>query len=331
MSLRIENGAPQLSPAQIVAMSLQTTNENPIEFAASDVRGQSVSRDNPISRMRFTLRGDLVVTANGGTLSPLGTLNLIQNIQIARNGNQDIFNMPGKALEAVHRIETRHTTYKVEPGVTIATHPFVHTFEVRMDKGGYTSLLDATGDGSLRVDVTWGKLSDIYTGGAATLSNVKMDVVPVVIDGALPGERGGVGAGYFEQHARFNDQPVNQSQTDFRFDLLSGRGYHGLTLFSMSDGAMSDGIIKSVTLQRANKSNQRWEWDEIRAMNHDHYRLTGSEFTGVLDIPFVDDGHFEQTLSIRPSQSMRIVLDVLKPGTVDSVGLIQQYFRNPAS
>ena len=326
--LSMNNGAPVLSADAIVAMALRTTNENPVEFASGDVRSQRISRDHPISRLRFVLRGDLNVSSTV-TLDSLGLLNLIGNLRVSRNGNQDVINLPGRVLESMHRMATGHEHYEVLPTLTSGTTSFVASVEIPLDTGGYTSLLDATGDQSLDVAVTWNAVGDIVASGTAALENVKLDIVPLVVTGALPGEAGGVGVPYFRNHVSFNDQPVTQSQADFRFDLVSGRGYHGLTLFAMEDGALSDDVINSVTLERQNASNLRLEWDEIRAMNSDRYRLTGSEFTGVLDLPFVDPGHFEQTLSIRPSQSMRLVLDVEHPGTTDSIGLVQSYFRNP--
>ena len=327
--LQLNNGSPRLGNDAIVSMALRNTNENPVPFASGDVRSERITRDHPISRIRFVLRGDLNVSSTV-TLHSLGLLNLIQKLRVSRNGNQDVLNVPGKVLPEMHIMATQMDHYEVLPTLTAGTTGFVAAVEVGFDAGSYLSLLDATGDQSLDVEATWGDVNDVIASGAATLENVKLDVIPMVVTGALPGERGGAGAAYFRPHAIYNEKPVTQAQPDFQFDLTAQRGYHGLTLFAYEDGAKADTLINSVTLERVNANNLRLEWDEVRAFNKDRYRLASGEFVGVYDLPFVDPGHLEHTLSIRNSQSMKLVIDTEHPGTTDTIGLLQSYFRNPS-
>ena len=232
--LALNNGSPTLSNDAIVAMALRNTNENPVEFAAGDVRSQRITRDFPISRIMFVLRGTLAVTSTV-TLDSLGLLNLIQKLRVSRNGNQDVVNVPGKVLPELHIMATQMDHYEQSPTLTVGSSEFMAAIEMPFDSGSYLSLLDATGDQSLDVEVTWGSVADIVASGTATLSNVKLDVIPFVVTGALPGERGGAGADYFRPHIIYNEKTRQPGAARFpvrldgatwisRFDAVHVRG-----------------------------------------------------------------------------------------------------------
>lgn len=324
--LTMTTGSPRMSADQTVRMAVKTTSENPVEFVAGEYRTQSITREFPILALRCYLKGTATPNTGSVGVASFGILNLIKKLTVSRNGNEPIYANNGHALKYLSILQTGRPVLEVAPPT--AGGSFMAEFVVKFDVGGYNSLLDASIDQSLDIGVDWGQVSDGLTGDIA-VSNVRLEIKPEVIAGAKAGELGGKQTAdmrYLKQYALVASKPVEQSQDDFTFDLTSGRGYHGLTLFAFSDGALDDDIIERVRIDRADSRHITYDREELQAANFNKYRL-GSKWVGVYDLPFIRDGHREHTLSIDPTQAMRVICKVAHPGTTDRVELVQQYFR----
>ena len=329
--LTILTGTGRLPQAQTRRMALRAVNENPIEFAPDSTRTTRIeTRSQPIERVQYLLRGDLVVTV-GATLIAGGAMNLIKRFAVNRNGNTPIYTLNGPALQIIDRIYNRHNAkpLSTDPAVGVATNPFLYLFTHPIDIGGYVSLLDASGDTSLNVSADFGNVSDVISAGTATLANVTVTPVPYIVDGALIGEVGSIGQPYFRHVVTTESKPVTKAEDDFRLDLTPGRGYIGLTLFAYKDGVLADDVIEAITLERDNDINTgKQAADVVRGQNVEDFNLAAaSDWTGIYHVPFTKPNHLEHTLSINTSQSMRLILKVAHPGTVDHVELVEHYLR----
>lgn len=329
MSLTLNSGSPRYPREVVSRMALKSTNENPIEFASGALRSERVTREFPIARLECFITGQLVVSSTVSSVADVW--DLIDQIEVKRNGNEPVVSVWGYELPYLHRVQFGHTPRQVQPGTGVATHDFFAHFTLPMDVGGYNSLLDASGDQSLDVSVKWGTLADLASGGASTLQNVQLEVKPMVVTGGLAGTLGGKEGGelrYLRNYMIGQRKDVTNVTDDFRFELVSGRGYHGLTLFARTtNGVLADTIINEVTIERADSRHVHFTADQIRALNQSRYQLGASSWVGVYEIPFVDSGHPEHTLSIDNRQQMQVILDVSNPGT-DQVDLVSHYFRS---
>ncbi|WP_432797239.1 hypothetical protein [Poriferisphaera sp. WC338] len=330
--LTMNNGSPQFDKATTKRMALRTISQNPIECTPGQEKSEKLdTRDFPVESIDCWIQGELDV-AGTVTLKDGGLYRFLKFLEVARNGNDTFFRVPGDMLPTLHRLVTNQAPPVRHAGLTAGdSGKFSAYFKLPFDIGGYNSLADFTADQSCDFNIDTAPLSDVMESGTATVSNFKLAMTPKIIEGGEVGKLGGVGANYLKPFYRVSSEPVKQNQVDMTFDLTAGRGYHLLMLVGYKDGERDDSIIKSVKLERADKSHVKLTADEIRDINQVEYELgTGTvpaEMKGVLVVPFVKPGHPEHTQSIAPSQSMKLICEVEKDTGNQEIKLLQGYFR----
>jgi hypothetical protein len=337
MSLTMRQGGPQLSAASNVNAHRLTTPENPIEFANGALRTASLTHEFPIEYIRCTIEGSI----NVGTASAFharGVWNVIDELTLSLNGNTPVFQAQGYQLPYIHRIYYGAKPYTENDGIgSTGDANIFSSFIIPLDVGGYNSLLDASDQKALQLQCRWGNVSDMTDGTGSVTANddLVLTIEPFVIAGVADGEPGGKNAGYLSQRILNQSHTVTAQKPDFEIELMSGRGYHGLTIFADSDGSLVDSIMNEVRLRRTGNTHLELSDQQVRAANWDRYRLdsfasrTGDgqdSWVGIYHVPIVEDGHPEQTLSVKPNQAMSLLCDVDNPGSDDRLEVLSHYF-----
>ncbi len=331
-SFGINTGLPVVDAAMRLAMFMPNKTEIPIKYDENNPANTEIDRQLPIQSIECRLSG----TATPGTafVAPVnGAMDLIREIELVLNGDSKLIRLPGFYMPWLNVFETgghRPTWSDVGAG---AAQSFDIGFRLPIDIGSYQSLLDATNENELTLDVKWGDADDIAAGGAGTSSissDTKLEVDTMAVARGVNGSRGGIGWPYWRRFINYRIQPVTSSTTDLRIKLGTGKQYSSLTFLSFVNGAWSDAVLNNVRIDIGQTSVRSVSAERLRVQNMLDYNLDDTELVGLHRLDIAHMNHPEQLLSVFGSQEMEITLDVTT-GTDAKIYVIEDYIREPVA
>lgn len=140
-----------------------------IPFAADETKGMDIPMDNNIRAITVTPLIDLTkgTTAATGDI-PDGILNLMKKLRLVMDGDDNKFNVDAVKhykVEAIEKGISAPLSAVADPAVTVADLTTTLRFDFakfRQDLRDISALLPAPQKSSLRFEVDWGSVSDIF-------------------------------------------------------------------------------------------------------------------------------------------------------------------------
>ncbi len=333
MSFGISTGLPVVTAAQRLGMFLPNKPEIPIKFDAGNPSNTEIDRQLPVQSLDCRLSGS--ATAGTAFAAPVnGAMDLIRELELVLNGDSKLVRLPGFYLPWLDVFEnggSRPAYSDVSAGS--GAKPFDIGFSIPIDIGSYQSLLDATRENELTLDVKWGDADDIAAGGAGTSvvdSGTKIEVDTNSVARGGNGQRGGIGYGYWRRFLNFRRIPINATTNDERIKLGTGKQFSSLTFLSFDNGVWSDDILNAVKIKIGTTDVRSVSAGRLRVKNMRQYNLDDTELLGLHRLDIANENHPEQLLSVFGSQEMELTLDVTA-GTNAEVYVIEDYIREPVA
>lgn len=333
MGFKISTGLPVVTAAQRLGMFLPNKPEIPIKYDENNPANTKIDRQQPIQSLDCRLSG----TATPGTsfVAPVnGATDLIRELELVLNGDSKLIRLPGFYLPWLDVFENGGSNPAwddVEAGAGADT--FDIGFSIPVDIGSYQSLLDATQENELTLDVKWGNADDIADGGAGAStvdSATQIDVDTNSVAQGPRGERGGIGFPYWRRFLNNRRVPINATTDDERIELGTGKQFSSLTFCVFDNGAWSDAILNAVKIKIGTTVVRSVSAERMRVTNMRRYGLDDSVLVGMYRLDIAHENHPEQLLSVFGSQEMELTLDVTV-GTNAEIYVMEDYIREPVA
>ncbi|QDU33559.1 hypothetical protein KS4_16100 [Poriferisphaera corsica] len=218
----------------------------PLKYEENSYNTLKIPRQYPLERLQC--RFSCSYTASGGpTVRKFGLSNIVDRVDIKRNGNDTIASIPGHMLRLISQMQTNVKPNEKKPGTSNAAHTAFFAFRLPFNILSYLSLLDPTKDHDLDLTVHFNDPSAVFEGGSITNFVGQMDAETVAIAGGIPGMAGGAGKKYAVRYLVGRNVPIEMTQTDMQIPLSKARIYNRIILKAMDKfGNPSEDIFKGL-------------------------------------------------------------------------------------
>lgn len=310
--------------------------ERPVPFTANNPETTPISGQYPIDRIECVLEFDYTVGGSASTLEPWAGLNLIQELQLKLDGKDVVFSAPGFLLQQISGMYSNKPLYASDPSTSVGTTTARYSFFIPVNTGpGYFSMLSMAGRTDLVLHVDWADVDAIATaGGTHSIANVSLKVNTVGLAGQAVNEPGGKLFGYPMHIVDVRTINVSTAQSDLTQNLPKGHLFSRLAFQCVSDGAKSDGILQEVTVKIGTTAIQSIEQTQMQVENYRRYDYASLP-TGwsVLDLGDQDTPRgmrLEHLIGVTdPTINFDAILDVLHPGTTDTIYMVLDHYARP--
>jgi hypothetical protein len=308
-------------------------------FAASTRTVEKINFDKPLDRIECYL--DLQTDAGSGNSlngNGEGGLNLISRLRLVRDGKDVLFDLPGFLLRHVSDMYTANPAHVSAPAMSGSNEASSYAFTIPVNMGPeYLSLLDPEQWQSLTLEVEWGAMADMASGGTGfNVDSGTLHVECVGVGGGAEGEPGGVNLqpnGYPLHYINHDIITVTAAQANLRHKLLPSVMYARTVLYTESDASAVNTILNHVDVKLGSSILQKHRATHNRAQALARYGWT-TQRTGLHVIDFADRFNDNRPINVvellghNSNLDFALVMDVSKPGTTDQIYVVQDFIAN---
>lgn len=236
--------------------------------------GQSVTVDLPrgydIESIYLVLYGSIVLTTAGTAVRAEAPCGLVQRAEVIADGKNTIASVRFDALNQ-YNIMRRSQGQRTAPGNTVATHSIRASMAIDqalMDGvRAKDSNLRTSGMSLLQLRLTFGQLTDVYTGSpVGTLSNVFVDVVTSELV-EIADDQGEVTTPLYLLKRSYQDITIAGANSNLEIPLPVGNVFRGTMLRASSSGEPSDSVLNNVILRSGVDVRINATYQNLRSMN----------------------------------------------------------------
>lgn len=284
--------------------------------------------------------GVLTVTSDGTAIPESSPEGLITQIELLRN-NDPIVTISGDSLRSLqHPLYNQPATARVQPsGFTAAGGPYAFSSALYLPReriygvNRFDTVLDARGLTKLTLRLSIGPaVGNLITGGAATFT-LDLRIHPIVQD-VEPGSRNK----QIDNSDRLPQEIVTLGPSDIINSASAPRRiigplepgkYEWMLLRAKDNGIADDDIINLLEIrgqdfQRGiDFKNREGDWNDLRDQGKQIGRLTGTQRTGDLWVPFDYEGRLSRIMDIRGSTDGEIAISNNAPTGASTLEVVQ--------
>lgn len=320
-----------------------------LAFSAGTTVSQPLPRGFLVEGWDFYLSGNVVVS--GGTTSGTAKAaalqtNLIRSVKLIANGSRTLQHWTGQQLRQWAQFMRGAFPAQTALSGTLgaATYPFAQFYHIparvlraavapggRASAMGFKTLeemtsLPAYSYKELTLEVEYGDATDFYTGGdrtyAFSATAVELYERYAATESLTASQR--QASAYATTVREQRTFTVTAAQDDFEMELPKavGKDIARILIRCVSDGALSDGILSSLSIKGDDTVDiiSEMSWAAARAFAKETYALETALETGWLIIDFAEDQNLADILPTSPRwDKLHIKGTVLHPGTTDQI------------
>lgn len=338
-----------------------------IAFASNQTRTLNLPRNYAYDSIQLMLIAKMsrsATTADGGEAKDCAPAQLVKNITIRANGRDVIKSIDMETLHRANQLRwgTRpHIYAEAWSGYADKTDEELKVcaqidFAMWRAIRPIDTLLDSAGLATLEMIITWGAgldtMNDAYPGAGGSSESVTVTEATLYVSAI---ERVGVppNTRFMVNKEFMIRKEVTAASNKFQIDLPVGNMYRSILIKTHSDGDQVDTILpfgltnqNTITLQAGTEVFKHRIAGCLQADNRLHAGLEVAERIGsasalnhrlqelVLEgyylLEFVSDGRLTESLDTSKLSSLKLVLDVANPGTVDFIDVYPVELIMPA-
>lgn len=309
-----------------MARTTKLLNSQVLKHTAGQRESVKIDRYNLLAATILTVFGEVNVSV-AGTPVALGVLAYIRAVTMYL-GTVPIVNLTGRDLYEYLKAFGHTAPVTVDPGAGTGVKPFSATFRIPHASlhaaNGILSALPTWAYPEITLEVEYGALADLYTGGTATLQNLG---ARVNLDAYMPSQAEAAAllsnpAMYAVHRITAKQRQVTASEDHFKLELSRGVGKRGFLIRTTDAGVAVDTTIDefSVVKDRVPEVH-RQDWDRLKEQNQGVYELAMS--TGVAVLDFAEDKDITEILDARNADALDIDAKVVLGGGTTIVRVIE--------
>lgn len=285
--------------------------------------GQSVTVDLPrgydIESVYLVLYGSIVLTTAGTAVRAESPSGLVQRAEIIADGKNTIASVRFDALQQFNGMR-RGQGQRTPPGNTVATHPIRASMVIDQSivdgVRPKDSALRTSGMSLLQLRLTFGALTDLYTGApVGTLSNVFVDVVMSELV-EIADESGEVTTPLYLLKRSYQDITIAGANSNLEIPLPVGNVFRGTLLRSSSSAEPSDSVINNVVLRSGVDVRINATYQNLKTLNTMDYGFappTGYVFADCMYAGAVAGVRASEGWDLTRASEAKLALDVSAP------------------
>lgn len=306
-----------------------------IPFDAGNQRSVELPRSFLYRSIAIRLTGALnsggagAYTLLGGADTPL---NLIKKVELIADGRKVIWTGAARDLFRLAHI-FKGKQGELNPPSAVANQANAFSATIIVDNAAMRmqmpadSLFDPREFEKIELRVTWGLLTDLATGGTATVFSTTPQIEINVMETLVGVQHIG-----FNRIIQFDEQTISAASTNFTFNVPRSGLLAGVLLRTDATVAGSpapvDTVINFVSVRSDNSFNHkdRISWNMMKARNLQDFQLDlgqptalatlGSNFgflTGYAYYDFTEDGLMSSAINALALNVLQLILDVNAP------------------
>ncbi|HEY6141572.1 MAG TPA: hypothetical protein VI670_27755 [Thermoanaerobaculia bacterium] len=302
-------------------------NSQKLAHNAGSRESVKIDRRDLLDAINLTVKGEVNVSV-AGTVVTQGVLAYIQAITVYLGTVPIIGPLTGRDIYEYLKVFHRQAPVVTDPGSGTGVKPFsvtvklpfasLHAFQAIL------TALPAWAYPEITLEVQYGALSDLYTGGTATLQNlaaiVSLDALKPSPDESakLLGDPGM----YAVHRITAKQKQVAVSEDHFVIPLSRGAGKRGLLIRSTDAGVLSDAIITEFSvIKDGNPETFRQDWTRLKEQDQAVYELAMS--TGVAVLDYAEDRDIVNILDARSADQLDFDAKVVIGGGTTLVRIVE--------
>lgn len=306
--------------------TLKKLNSKVLKHTAGGRESVLIDRRDLLSATNLTVAGELNVTV-AGTVVAQGVLAYIQAVTLYLGTVPIIGPLTGRDLYEYLRVFAHQAPPVTDPGSGTGVKPFSVTLSLPHESlhalNGILSALPSWAYPEITLEVTYGAVTDLYTGGTLTMQNltavVSLDALvpsPDEVDKLL-------NASVYAVHRITGKQKqVTAADKHFTIDLARGVAKRALVVRTTDAAVLVDTIINEISVIKDTiPQTFRQLWSRLKEQNQGDYKLVMD--AGVAVIDYADDYDIVNILDARTADSLVIDADVNVGGGTTLVRVIE--------
>lgn len=291
-------------------------------FNSGQVSTIELPRSLFFKKLYLRLSGTISVTVGGTAVVAEAPLRLIRKIEIVGDGVKTLISRTANDLfREMHILEGKQPELTGPAGFGIQANTPIAAlipipFEAVRMRSPVDSYLDPRGYESLQLRITWGAITDIITGGTATVN--AGTIVDVLAEQTIAGEANIA----FRRILTYDENAIAGVSSALTFNIPRNGLLAGILFHADVDGVPNDALINSLTIKSDNTNlhADRLVWETFRKANVMDFNLDSSVFgsgiNGYVYLNFCEDGMLSSALNTYNLNTLQVIYDCNAPGAV---------------
>jgi hypothetical protein len=317
-----------------------------IDFKSGDRVAVELPRVHPFSKLQLRLKGQTTSAGGmGGAITPDSPATILKGVDFEVVGGSRSQTI--KSLSGLDILKTAQFLFGIQENVNNlvdapASYSFFGSYDLNfkmpdlkdlaVDAAGrvydpsLVTLFDPTMFDPVRIVVSWGTLSDLWTGaapGTLVLDNASIEVVSL----DLP-ELSGLGNKFSFNREQYKETTFTGADSDLRIDLPKGNRIRTIWVCGIDNGVYSNSIINKVrVVVNENITKVDVGFNQLRNEAQKKMELDFANMPDGVAPVFFDEGRdLQGLLDLSRVDSVRLSADVNAPAGTGKIRLIVQEY-----
>jgi len=303
-------------------------NSQKLAHNAGSRESVKIDRRDLLDALNVTVKGEVNVSS-AGTPVTQGVLAYVQAITVYLGTVPIIGPLTGRDIYEYLKVFHRQAPVVTDPGAGTGVKPFAVTFKLpfaslHAAERAILTALPSWAYPEITLEVQYGALADLYTGGTATLQNlaaiVSLDALRPSPDesGRLLGDPGM----YAVHRITAKQRQVLVGEDHFVIPLSRGAGKRGFLIRTTDAGVLVDTIISEFSIIKdGNPETFRQDWTRLKEQDQAVYELAMS--TGVAVLDYAEDRDIVNILDARSADQLDFDAKVVVGGGATIVRIVE--------